>query len=1062
MIDQPKIPDSGKCPPLENQKFLGYVKLTLLYPNDEKQTVQKYDPDFKKFMHIEENKAFAQEIVRNAGYREVRANLNNIKSAIKKADVKMTYPDLEINLGARTAEHYADIYLTPILHTNVKVDGHEYNGQSGGGVIAKSSGYPKTCEYMKSDVFEEFSPRIDFIPMNQFNNKREYLSTEDNQRKKVRLTENNGKETIRKAKLLYGNQNDNMALCWRKGYIKYGMVKQYGGFSDYVIDFEDCTLISSSDVTGWDKNCFLGRVYYLRNLHLVKTGWNDYMYKLMNYTTYYTKYPVKIMFDGSVYWFCTSNSSGQNNTPSDNCIAHIIMSFHIVLEVYFDTYGEYPEYSTFITCFKLGVYSDDKNLGLRGPLSNVNRDTFLRIEREVYAQYGMIIKETQSFCFEHKPGTRFVGEKTISFLGSTAYWDGYTYIPIPRIEKLCTSLVFNLVDKEPLAPPEQFFKIISILSLVPPDLPEFNKLAEAIFRFSRYIYDSYPEDNAKFAEYRDSLMFNKNDCLPGCTNYTTKKFVDFNYLFTGEESARNTVLFFISDIAAGWEGFIINIMNQAEMEALAGLNSKMPINDGGDGSTKAFVAEKKLLNNGMRVGATYDGMCCLSNLLDTCKDSEVDPTGWPDKINSRNIVQKVQATTTFSKPSSLGAGNWDCEIYMSPLISNVRMNQFDKDLFPQFADTATITPSLHVDMGGLEMRAALSGTKLTPSTIVQNIPLDPKYKENCNVRVIGMGFEVANTTGQLYKQGSVTVFRTVGSSLDETMMMIVSNSGSVAGSHSSWNCFSLPRVPEDQNEAKRIPNSRTWKAEDGCYVNYTLASDDLTAYAGNELVNQPYYFENNTNPTPKFWLTEPSVAGDGTILPNPGPDKYPLFAPFNQSGAFFGGLSEQTALTINYVWIIERFPNIVNTDLIVLSRKATLDDPVARELYSRVADALPPGVEFSENDFGDWINTIADIAGAAGVPFTGLVKTGVNAARFLMSSKPIKTKNGKINSQAVQRNFEKFNSNQQRELQNINRKVKQLENKSNQKKKVVVKRANAPRARVRKGKNAQPVEYIIA
>lgn len=120
---------------------------------------------------------------------------------------------------------------------------------------------------------------------------------------------------------------------------------------------------------------------------------------------------------------------------------------------------------SFFNSFEVAIYSDDKVFGLK---YYMDPSDFQRIEREVYAEYGMTIKASASRVIEHIPGSKFSEEDGIEFLGGTAVYvqsaDGY--LPKPRVGKLMTSLTRRLNDEPTLSPVEQYNKVYSIFELL--------------------------------------------------------------------------------------------------------------------------------------------------------------------------------------------------------------------------------------------------------------------------------------------------------------------------------------------------------------------------------------------------------------------------------------------------------------------------------------------------------------------------------------------------------------------------------------------------------------------
>jgi hypothetical protein len=88
-----------------------------------------------------------------------------------------------------------------------------------------------------------------------------------------------------------------------------------------------------------------------------------------------------------------------------------------------------------------------------------------------------------------------------------------------------------------------------------------------------------------------------------------------------------------------------------------------------------------------------------------------------------------------------------------------------------------------------------------------------------------------------------------------------------------------------------------------------------------------------------------------------------LMESFNFTGAFFTGLTPQTALTINYLVIIENHPS--SQDLIYsLAKPPPCRDEIALSMYSCILREMPIGVPVDENGLGDWfadaVSSVAD------------------------------------------------------------------------------------------------------
>jgi hypothetical protein len=203
-------------------------------------------------------------------------------------------------------------------------------------------------------------------------------------------------------------------------------------------------------------------------------------------------------------------------------ILHLIIIYDLIITIYFYIYKSLPKYDEFQTLFVLAVYSDDKILGLTSKLP-IDVITFQTIERQVYAKYGMIIKESASRAFVHQPGTIFKDD-SLEFLGSESHWSDVNdcYMPRPRTGKLCTSLCKSLVlDKTNLDAKQQFSKLLMIKSLLVEVDPKLNV---AVDNFIKFMLNSYSELVNEFENLLDTFDIKTLDD-PNV----------FDFLITGDE-----------------------------------------------------------------------------------------------------------------------------------------------------------------------------------------------------------------------------------------------------------------------------------------------------------------------------------------------------------------------------------------------------------------------------------------------------------------------------------------------------------------------------------------------
>lgn len=224
-------------------------------------------------------------------------------------------------------------------------------------------------------------------------------------------------------------------------------------------------------------------------------------------------------------------------------------------------------------------------------------------------------------------------------------------------------------------------------------------------------------------------------------------------------------------------------------------------------------------------------------------------------------------------------------------------------------------------------------------------------------RLVAAGFEVVNTSPELYKGGTVTCWRTPFQR-STTNGFVLGSSRSIMVNMANW-------IPTTQAGAQLYPNSRTWGAADGVY---SVATNSDTENPFVTLVpNTPFV----TDQPSAGGLVALSQAGTGqiayshfnTIVSPDGIGNLAQNLSFDYHGAIFTGLDPNANLQVTVKYMIERIPTIAEPDLLVLSRAPTGFDPTALEIYSRCMQNLPVGVPVGENPLGEWFSDVLSIVG---------------------------------------------------------------------------------------------------
>ena len=193
-----------------------------------------------------------------------------------------------------------------------------------------------------------------------------------------------------KEKFLYDNQNAAMVCLNESSWIKYGFVKQYGGFNRLAQSFTQFEITDEGDVKGYDRAIDLHYAVQIRNFFLECPFWLE---DTKQYVTHFTLNPLVICPDGVVRERQCGNISGSNNTTSNNCIAHLLIFFRFLVTLYFECLDRYPTYEELMKNHKCAIYSDDNFSGHNLSHLGCSIDRFREIKKKVYLGCGLTLKE---------------------------------------------------------------------------------------------------------------------------------------------------------------------------------------------------------------------------------------------------------------------------------------------------------------------------------------------------------------------------------------------------------------------------------------------------------------------------------------------------------------------------------------------------------------------------------------------------------------------------------------------------------------------------------------------
>ena len=397
----------------------------------------------------------------------------------------------------------------------------------------------------------------------------------------------------------------------------------------------------------------------------------------------------------------------------------------------------------------------------------------------------------------------------------------------------------------------------------------------------------------------------------------------------------------------------------------------------------------------------------VKSALDPFHDLQLDSLrGYPDVSTEPTVVVKVRQAATITAPAGLIPGEpWDCHIALSPI-----------DFSPALASPvrgARVTPfgvsNTGAECAGLIDSFGFPVTNRMDGLLINSVPSDSTNGRNMTFtpghcpltstnghqlqqinlddyldfdptdlgvyRILYSGFEVVNSTAQIYKQGAVTVYEYGNSFEMGASLPAQTRTGDVStkavNPHSQPTTF-FRSPPNTLAEAKIMPGSHSWAAQDGCY---NTAKFQTTNNFQAMTRRQWAMCQNNSEAGSDSGYSPSQADGSfisdytlgliniGTTTGAPEQLAGPThFSQMNTTGAYFTGLSAQTTLFVTWRVGIERLPAANKPAFLALSQPSASFDPNALVLYNLVANVLPPGCPQGYNDAGKWFRWISEAA----------------------------------------------------------------------------------------------------
>jgi len=363
---------------------------------------------------------------------------------------------------------------------------------------------------------------------------------------------------------------------------------------------------------------------------------------------------------------------------------------------------------------------------------------------------------------------------------------------------------------------------------------------------------------------------------------------------------------------------------------------------------------------------TADGRDWLTLALDPFHDYNHQVAGYPDADCSQTVVSCYQYQYDLSAPAGQTV-NWDAHIYNGCVgkADSLTVQTLDAN-WAYMIDADPAQPATWKHAPLVIQVQPIPGAPFSPAdpattnpTVYTLPPIDNTDVTSGITRVIGMGFEIHNTTADIYKQGTATCYRMpqMGSQYqmrtgNHTQTMV----GSVVGEMRR-------QPPGTVAQANMLKGTRTWSAAEGAYCTCLQNSVHNPL---KQLESQQYLYISKSAPDANSTVVTASAydtLGADAVAPNASVITFEpnQSIPFDVTGVFLTGLSKESTLTIKLKIYVERAPTWYDSALSVLASPSAGYDVKALELYAMAANQLPPGVKVNENSAGDWWRAVVSI-----------------------------------------------------------------------------------------------------
>jgi len=413
---------------------------------------------------------------------------------------------------------------------------------------------------------------------------------------------------------------------------------------------------------------------------------------------------------------------------------------------------------------------------------------------------------------------------------------------------------------------------------------------------------------------------------------------------------------------------------------------------------------------------------------DPFHDAAVKPIAMPDGCPMKTVMVRKMKSYNLIAPLAT-TSPWCAHVFTLPILSNAPFTvgaettgtyQVITDtpvtvnvLVPRIVSPSTAVPQV-VNLGTLNIHAwatdgalgfpHLADPYVIPDTAHSISTDDTEALSSTRGRLVGMGYEIINTTAVINLQGLITQYR-APSTVPEYRFQPNDSTSFLRGGAGPYVAQreSVPAVmtqvvdgpPSNVSDALTYYGTQQWEAKEGVYAAMVfeapenkLDHPDVQAYLiRNEIQGAPPLADNTTGLTPEnatCFFTPVTTSNTTNHISVPLPLILQQFVPVAITGTYLTGLSPLTTLTVNVLYFYEVAPHprdIGFNQLVYLANFPPPRDDFALLEYQRVSRLLPSGVPRCQNGAGEYWEGVKALLREA-VPYAGNIASlfGVGTA----------------------------------------------------------------------------------